>query len=170
MAGFSMRLTLDSTDVQTTLDGVVQRLQHLQPVLEDMRERLLRSVQQNFIAGGRPTPWPPSRRARSGRGRTLVDTARLQNSITGRIEGRSVILGTNVAYARIHQQGGTIQTPEIRPRRKRALRFQIGDRTVFATRVRGHAVRLPARPFLLVQAADEQYIRRVLTEYLTEGR
>lgn len=50
----------------------------------------------------------------------------------------SATIGTNVAYAAIHEFGG-----EIRPRNAKALSFQIGD-----TWVRTQKVTMPKRPYL----------------------
>jgi phage gpG-like protein len=130
---FSVRLRLDAAPALQAVADVEQRLTHLTPVLEDIRERLLRSVQQNFAAGGRPMPWKPSRRALSEPGgKTLIKTGILKNSITGQVERNAVRIGTNISYAPKHQ-------------------FGLG---------------VVARPFLLVQVEDEQYIRRVLEEYI----
>lgn len=170
MADISIRLHVDEMGALQAIQGVEQRLTHLTPVLEDIRERMIDSIQRNFDAGGRPTAWPVSQRARQESGKTLIRTARLKNSLTGQVQSNRVTLGTNMLYARIHQFGGTIQIPELRPRNKKALRFMIGGREVFARRVRAHAVHIPARPFLVIQEADEVYIRRVIQDYLSGQR
>jgi phage gpG-like protein len=41
---------------------------------------LVRSLDKNFVAGGRPRRWPASRRAILQNGMTLVDTGRLRRS------------------------------------------------------------------------------------------
>lgn len=134
------RITANINDggLRQQLAEAISRGRNLTPVLQDIRERLLFSVRQNFQQGGRPTRWRPSRRVREEGGQTLVDTARLRNSMTGRIEGNhSVIVGTNVAYGRKHQ---------------------FGDR----------ATNLPARPFLVIQPSDITYSEGALRDYLEE--
>lgn len=71
-----------------------------------------------------------------------IRTNRLKSSISGTtqvvgdlIAGR---IGTNVVYARIHELGGTI-LPKVGP----YLKFNIGGRWIFATKVK-----MPARPFM----------------------
>ena len=162
----AIRVTVDDAEVVQALQGMQHRLTHLAPVLEDVRERMEKSIDRNFSAGGRPTAWLISQRARRENGKTLQDHGHLRSSITGRVEGTSVVLGTNVVYARIHQLGGTVQVPEIRPKHAKALRFTIGGKTVFARRVRAHAVHMPARPFLVAQEADIAYIRRAIQDYI----
>lgn len=41
-------------------------------------------------------------------GQPLVDTGRLRSSISSRVEGQEVVVGTNLIYAPIHQFGGLI--------------------------------------------------------------
>jgi phage virion morphogenesis protein len=101
---------------------------------------LVDDVQERFDSGVGPDgkAWKPSARAEEGEGQTLVDSARLKNSVTYKAAAKSVEVGTNVKYARIHQFGGVIK-----PKTAKALRFRVGGtyRTV-------KQVRIPARPFL----------------------
>jgi phage virion morphogenesis protein len=80
------------------------------------------------------TPWLPSQRAREDGGLTLTDTGHLRQSITAASDAGSAIIGTNLIYAAIHQDGGTI-----RPKTKRALKTPFGPRG---------SVTMPARPFV----------------------
>lgn len=167
----AVRVTVNATPVLQKLGSLSQKLDGLRPLLEDVKGRLLLSTQQNFTAGGRPRSWTPlaastlaNRRGSSAR--ILRDTGRLQNSITGRIEQRSVLIGTNVLYARIHQEGGTVRVPEVRPRTAKVLRFVVGGQVVYARRARAHTVRIPARPYLLLQESDKAYIRDAIGRHL----
>lgn len=168
----AVRVTVNLTPVLQRLGSISQRLGGLRPLLEDVKGRMLASVQQNFTAGGRPRAWTPLARStlanrRGSSARILRDTGRLQNSITGRIEALSVIVGTNVVYGRIHQQGGTIRIPEVRPRRARALRWVTASgQVVYARRATAHTVTIPARPYLLLQDSDRQYIRLAIGRHL----
>lgn len=61
----------------------------------------------------------------------------LRRSITIRSGRRVVRVGTNVVYARIHDQGGSIRAHTITPRNGKFLRFVTkGGRVVFARKVR----------------------------------
>lgn len=66
----------------------------------------------------------------------LIQTARLRNSISSKVSGTAVAVGTNVVYARIHQFGGKAG--------------------------RGKKVTIPARPFLGISGADQAEIRRIV--------
>lgn len=126
--------------------------------LEVFARHMERSIQRNFDEEGRPRKWRPlspmtlmawvsSRRtwvSKTGRltaqGRAalagrkiLTDTGRLRRSITGRVWGNRLVIGTNVEYAPYHQYGTS---------------------------------RIPARPFLLFQAEDLEFFRRLIARWL----
>ena len=135
MAGISLSVNIRGED--TLLSGLAEKLRDLSPVTKDMGERMRFSIEENFRTGGRPA-WIPSKKAR---GKTLIDTARLKNSITYRADKDSVAVGTNVIYARIHQLGGMAG--------------------------RGKKVRIPARPYLVIQESDWAYLIKSTRDFLT---
>jgi phage gpG-like protein len=89
-----------------------------------------------------------------------VRTGTLRRSITYAIREESDaiigIVGTNLVYAAIHEYGGELHLPEIRPRRAKALHFYVGGAEVFAMRARAHSVRIPERSFLRSALADRR--------------
>ncbi|TAN59650.1 phage virion morphogenesis protein [bacterium] len=72
--------------------------------------------------------------------KTLIKEGHLMNSITSTPSQNGVEVGTNKAYAAIHNFGGTAG--------------------------RGKKVSIPARPFLVVQEEDMTQIKNVLKRYL----
>lgn len=78
-----------------------------------------------------------------------VRTGVLRSSINREVRqtGTEVIgtVGTNVSYAKVHEFG-VPHSWEIRPRRARALAFEVGGKTIFAMRVTHPP--LPERSFL----------------------
>ena len=167
-------LTLQTDETTRVLATIEGHLQDLGPPLEATKQLLLTSVRDNFAAGGRPTPWVPLRRARRrgslGSAIPLNDTGTLRASITGEVSGNTVTIGTNLAYAAIHNFGGTVSIPEIVAKPGHALRW-IGDdgQPVFARRVRAHVVVIPQREFLMVQEEDIVNIVAVFEKYITSG-
>ena len=169
-----IRVTIDDTRVTGLLDRLKARTSNLRPAMKDIGEIVRSSVTKNFTQGGRPNQWTPTkvlstylsytmRRTKSrnrkkaytlnGRmtkgferytagKKTLIDTGRLRNSITARAYADRAVVGTNVIYAAIHQFGGMAG--------------------------RGRKVKIPARPFLLVQEEDWTAIRQSLERYLSE--
>jgi len=157
---FTVQVTVDNSALRAIQD-LGERVRFLDPVRRDFGERMLRSIRQNFQAGGRPDSWKPSKKKS---GKTLIDSARLMNSITYRLEGEVVAIGTNVVYAAAHQFGVDKQV-SVRGRAKR----QVGghhQRTGKGTR---HMM-LPARPFLLVQDADLAYLNQRIGQHLKVGQ
>jgi len=73
---------------------------------------LMRSIMRNFRVGGRPDKWKPSQRAILTGGTTLVKSGQLKRSINPSATRESVIIGTNIEYARKHHYGiGVIARP-----------------------------------------------------------
>ncbi len=83
-----------------------------------------------------------------------VRTGNLRRSIHTELEGLGTInaratVGTNVVYARIHEEGGTIPAHIVEARNGKALKFTpSGGATMFRRRVQIPDVVLPARSFL----------------------
>lgn len=172
-------LHIDDSELQAVVQGVVDRLSDKRKMLSVVGEIGVNSVRTNFMVGGRPVKWQPSRRATEqgvpGRTATLRDSNRLMNSITSQVRGDTVTIGTNVVYAAVHNYG--------------AKKFSFGT---FAARVRAHerltrsgkkvqvaahnrTVRLPwgdipARRFMLLQPEDIVAIESYVAGYSTGGR
>lgn len=67
-------------------------------------------------------------------------TGTLKRSITSKRRGSSgVAVGTDLKYARIHDQGGNIGP--IVPKKAKALRFKINGKVVFAKKVKGRHIK-----------------------------
>lgn len=103
-------------------------------------------------------PWKPSIRAKAQSGETLSDTGRLKGSITHNLLPNGVEWGTNVFYAPFNQHGAIIKPIN-------------GEYLSFMTAVgffRVKEVNLPPRPFLGINATDEQDISDILTDILSD--
>lgn len=106
-------------------------------------------LRRTFAVAGRMAVRDFARQVQN-RARVLapVDTGRLRNSIRVRNtmtwRGPSAVVGTDVQYARMVHDGTAPHI--IRPRTKKALKFKVGGRTVFAKYVNHPGTR--GRPFL----------------------
>ena len=131
------------------------------PILQAIGSHLENTTRQRFNTGESPTgvSWTKSLRAKQESGTTLVDDGRLRDSITSRVQGREVQIGTNAIYAAIHQFGGVI-----RPKNARALRFRLANGQL----VIAQKVTIPARPFLGLSADDAQAIERIVARHLAQ--
>lgn len=148
-------------DAGKALEGGQVRLRgEIASAIREAGLYMMRSVDNNFRAGGRPK-WPAlaastvaNRRQNSSK--PLQDTGRLKQSITLKTGNETASIGTNLVYARVHQYGHDgIQIPDVYPRRAKALRwYKPGGGVVFAKKAAAHVVRIPARPYLVFQKAD----------------
>lgn len=79
-------------------------------------------------------------------------TGTLRRSIAPNIvqSGASIVgeVGTNIEYAAIHEFGGMTLPRLILPKARKALRFTIGGKTVFAKKVNHPGSKVPERSFL----------------------
>lgn len=73
----------------------------------------------------------------------LIASGRLKNSITQSVQERTLTIGTNLRYARIHQLGGKAG--------------------------RGRKVRIPARPYLVFRPEDAAAIVRKMDAYIAQN-
>lgn len=164
------RIDVDTSPVDALLSQLARKLGDLSGPMDAIGLLVSESVRDNFKRGVGPdgTAWKKSRRATEQNGQTLVDTGRLRTSITHQADRDSVVIGTTVPYAAVHQFGGRTQPRVIRARNGKALVFTIGGRTIFRRSVNHPGSVIPARPFLGVRDEDWPEIEAILTGYLEE--
>ncbi|MDP1675659.1 MAG: phage virion morphogenesis protein [Bacteroidota bacterium] len=104
---------------------------------------------ENFRQGGRASRWEKSQRAIREGGQTLVDTSRLMKSAaTPQVQGDTIIHGSNLPYAAIHQFG-----------------FDSDIKTKNGSR----RLRIKARPYLVFSNEFLNDASRVVSRWLLEG-
>ena len=153
-----IKMKIDDRQINELLRRLRRKMGDLTPVMEEIGELIVSSVQENFNRGGRysePGSWrggnkkwkklaPSTIRERERQGywpgQILVRTGRLKNSIFYEAGKDHVTVGTNVVYAAIHQFGGKAG--------------------------RKHAAKIPARPFLVVQDEDLEEIKEIILDYI----
>jgi phage gpG-like protein len=103
------------------------------------------------------TKWEPLKSPRPG-GSILRRHSILYQSLThaGSADGTAV-LGSNMVYARIHQEGGKTAAHEIRPVHAKALHFN----GRFARKVQHPGSTIPARPYMGI---PRDFERRLLND------
>lgn len=93
------------------------------------------------------------------------DTGALRRSIHSEFEqgGMASTTGTNLVYAAIHEFGGVTKPHTIIPKRKKALRFESGGKTIFAKKVNHPGSRITAQPYLrpALMAARPELLSRM---------
>ena len=156
-----IKMKIDDRQINELLRRLRRKMGDLTPVMEEIGELIVSSVQENFNRGGRysePGSWrggnkkwkelaPSTIRERERQGywpgQILVRTGDLKESITYDAGKDYVIVGTwDIDYAAIHQFGGKAG--------------------------RKHAAKIPARPFLVVQDEDLEEIKEIILDYIKE--
>jgi len=149
MAGIGLSIKVDDKIIRRVFAGLEQRGQNLEPLLDHIGASLVTSTQDRFEAergpdGKKWKPWSTAyakrRRARDGKAKILTLDDYLSGSITHNASSDQVEVGSNMVYARIHQEGG-----------------QAG---------RNLAATIPARPFLGIDSDDEREIEASVQDYL----
>ncbi|WP_368114263.1 phage virion morphogenesis protein [Bacteroides sp. RTP21281st1_E4_RTP21281_210402] len=107
-----------------------------------------RFIKKNWV-DTTETPWKKTKKLK---GSTLVKSGRLKRSIRKVYVGANyVIIGTDVPYARIHNDGGTIEgTEQVRPHQRRAHKRKAYTRSgkrIKAGTIRAHTVKSHKRKF-----------------------
>lgn len=161
MTGTTQTLTVGLTGedaIQNALEALVSEVADLTPVMDKIGGYLVASVQRRFeiSMGPEQSSWRPSIRARSEEGQTLKQSGALATFWSHRAKADGVEVGTSVPYAAIHQFGGTI-----RAKKAKALHFMIGGEHVIRK-----SVTIPARPFLGINAEDEDAILDIFRDHL----
>jgi phage virion morphogenesis protein len=157
MAGVSVNVAIDDSEVRELLSQVLARMDDVTPAMKEIGEIVIESVQRNFEEKRSPegNRWQElanetiREKVLRGRGPTdiLIDRGILMGSIHRQADAHGVTIGTNVVYAAVHQFGAAFTTLK-------------GRRTV----------RIPARPYLGVRDTDWPEIGAALRRYILEGR
>ena len=115
---------------------------NMQPVYETIGRTIVNRIRLCFKLG--VDPWSqPWMKLKYRQGQPLRDSGRLQRSIVSQADATGVTIGTNIAYARVHQNGA-----DIKAKNKPYLVFPgPGGKLVFAKQVHVPARRfMPLRP------------------------
>lgn len=176
------RVTIDGRDAALAeLGRLLARAEHPRGMYENIGVALVTSTQRRFETSTSPAgaAWPPSIRAIAGGGKTLVDSARLMQSIAFVATDANVEIGTNVLYAAIHQFGGEIKQPERTQtiyRRHDKKTGELSDRFVRKSKatfaedvsVGARTIHMPARPFIGLDDDDEREIVAIAEDWLRD--
>jgi phage virion morphogenesis protein len=182
VAGVSRAIAVDSDALRQGLRRLVELGQDLAPVLDAIGAAMVQRTQLRFERGEGPdgVKWKPSERALKQGGQTLVDKELLKNSITHAVTGNAVEWGTNVVYAAIHQFGGVVERKARTQTlafgednrfvsRKKAGRRKAGAIRIAIAELFAFSFKMPARPFVGVDAADLDVIQETIGEAIARA-
>lgn len=186
-----MSISIYGLDViQRRLHAIGGVLTGTKPILTEIGEATVESTKLRFKSSGPSpdgVPWKPLsastiRNRRKGKGTgsamPLLDTGRLRNSITKRVDSNSVFIGTNVEYAAVHQFGASAYHPPqsrmvrlrvVKGRTRFAKDSHKKARTVWGTNSTGWTVNIPARPYLGFSNDDQAEIIGIIQRRINEA-
>jgi phage gpG-like protein len=153
-------------------------------------------IKENFISGGRPEKWPPSKRVLRERslakqrgeekpesfGQTLLRSGHLMKDVSlPRIDDSGITFGSALAYARIQNEGGTIQrqSQTLFFRKYKDVRSRIISRSkaeslrrgsIGFARTKNYTITIPARPFLVFTDQNMEDVKRMILEKIVPGK
>jgi len=171
MAGIATRVTLDDSHVRALMQKFARHAENMAPALESMGEYMLVQTDKRFTGEHDPEgkPWAPlklrtiygSHRGKKytkkgqltkrfatyvARRKILTASGGLRGSIVYRVGRGHVVIGTNKIYGRVHQEGAEFSIVSRRAR-----------------------IRIPARPYLGVNADDRREFAAIVKEHLLSG-
>lgn len=128
-------------------------------------ELLRSSTVERFNTGKNPDdkPWPVSKNAIASGKKTLLNTARLRNSINSSANQKGVAVGTNTIYAATHQFG---DSREIKAKTQKGMVFMTPNGFRRKKYVR---ITIPARPFLGISEDDMTEIKETVLDVIREA-
>lgn len=181
------------TELESSLHNfrnkILEKLQNpnFSSVLPTIQNIVRSCIDQNFIVegrfgngmfGGGTERWKKSKRAIQQSGQTLSDTGQLASSIQVVVSQQGnqlhIQVGSNLAYAAIHNFGGTIAMPA-RSRTYVQKRYSVGTKkgrfkkgTTFGRgyTTKPYTITIPARPYLTLQDQDIVEILKHISKHV----
>ncbi len=182
MTGISISVELQEATARQALRDLLARMENPRGFYKGVGEALLASTSTRFETETGPDgkPWTPLKpatiRARTKAGQLPLTILRsntkgksgssLAGSINYIASDDELRIGSPVAYAAIHQLGGTIE-------KQAGSRYMVGRR--FAKRdkeggkdvaIKAHTITIPARPYIGISAADQEGILEQAQDWL----
>jgi phage virion morphogenesis protein len=110
----NVEIKIDNKEVEEALLDVAKRCEDMKPLMKNIAGIMADSAEQNFANEGRPDKWQElsektiKNRKEKGHypGKILQVEGQLAMSVTTQYDENSAVIGSNLAYARIHQLGG----------------------------------------------------------------
>lgn len=175
-----LKIVYDFSDLEASLAELIARTEKRRPLMGTLAAHMAYAVEENFLRQGRPEwqGWSPQYARQRAGGKILQKSGRLAKSIVQQSDNHSATVGTNVRYARIHQEGGTIniaarsQRSYHRQRRDGSVdnRFARKSRANFAqwNTIGAYKITMPARPFLQLSEEDVERMEETAQRYLQD--
>ena len=148
MSNKNIEITINNQEIQNKLLDLANRGENLRPLMKNIAGILASSTEENFKNEGRPDKWVDikevtkkvRKKQRKYPGQILQVSGQLASSISTYYDNDSAMIGSNLAYAAIHQLGGNAG--------------------------KNKKVEIPARPYLKLTDCDYFDILHKIENYL----
>jgi phage gpG-like protein len=152
-----IRFTIENDELARGIEAAILAAQDFTPAMAEIASLMEFETRERFETGRGPdeVPWQPSQRAIEQGGQTLRDSGALEGDMNGQWDAFSSVVGTNLIYAAVHQEGKTI-----RARTGSALRTPFGPRA---------SVKMPRRAFLGFGQREQDEIPQILADHLARA-
>ena len=148
MSDKPIEIKIDNKDIERKLLELAQKGENLRPLMKNIAGIFASATEENFKNEGRPDKWTELSEATKKQrtkqkkwpGQILQVSGQLASSISTQYDDESVVIGSNLDYAAIHQLGG-----------------QAG---------KNKKVEIPARPYLKLTDDDFNEILDATKHYL----
>ena len=109
-----IEIKIDNKEVLTRLQELASRGENLRPLMKNIAGIMATATEDNFKDEGRPDKWvdlsetTKKQRQKIGKypGQILQVSGQLVSSVSTAYDNNSAVIGSNLAYAAIHQLGG----------------------------------------------------------------
>ena len=109
-----IEIKIDNKEVLTRLQELASRGENLRPLMKNIAGIMSTATEDNFKDEGRPEKWvdlsetTKKQRQKIGKypGQILQVSGQLASSVSTAYADNSAVIGSNLAYATIHQLGG----------------------------------------------------------------
>lgn len=114
MSDKSIEIEFDNKEVHEKLLDLAKRTENLRPLMRNIAGIFAYSTEENFKEEGRPDKWvdlaestkKQRTKQRKWPGQILQVSGQLASSVSTYYDNDSVVIGSNLEYAAIHQLGG----------------------------------------------------------------
>lgn len=173
-------IVFDVTDFEKSLGELILKMENRQPLMRELSHAMWDAVEENFSQQGRPSwmGWSRNYAKQRGPGQILQRSGRLAASIVPYSDNDSAVVGTNVAYAAIHNNGGKINIPA---RSQQAYYRQdrsgnVGNQFVRKSKsnysewntIPAYTINMPRREFLRLTETDVEAMEKKVENYFNQ--
>ncbi len=159
--------------IERTLAHLLAAMGDLTPLMDDIGQYGVTSTIDRFDEGVDPAgvPWIPSARAVAEGGKTLIDNAHLRNSMTHKADRDQVAWGTNIKYARRHNQGftGTETVGSFKRTKSQVFGQKLREPIEVVIPSFTRKANTPKRQFLGLSIADVAEIEALTEDYIRDA-